>query len=193
MRHPPPDVASDVCYGRADVPPVEARLLPEIRGMVSRLHDVLEGRRPTAIHSSPLQRARRAAQAMAGELGLSLQIDARLAEMDFGAWEMRRWDDIDRTALDAWAADVCGFTPPGGECARDVLRRMDAWARALRSSATHDDVHLVVAHAGPIRLHTATALRLPTTACLAWTLDFGHLCHLRIAGDGRARLIRWNA
>lgn len=194
MRHPPPDVAPDVCYGSTDVPPVDTMLPFATNTMLRRLGNTLDGRRVTSIHSSPLYRARHAAQWMAGQLGLHLAVDERLAEMDFGAWEMRRWDDIDRKALDAWAADVCGYAPPGGECARDVVRRMDAWARALRAQATgKDEVHVVVGHAGPIRLHTATTLRLPTAACLSWTLDFGHLCHLHIADDGQARLIRWNA
>ncbi|WP_174981261.1 alpha-ribazole phosphatase family protein [Pandoraea capi] len=194
MRHPPPDIAPGICYGRADVPPIDTILPSALSTMLTRLGDALDGRRVTSIHSSPLRRAQRVAQEMAGHLGLRLQVDARLGEMDFGAWERCRWDDIDRKALDAWAADVCGYAPPDGESARDVVRRMDAWARALRSQATgEDEVHVVVAHAGPIRLHTATALRLPTTACLSWTLDFGHLCHLDIADDGQARLIRWNA
>jgi broad specificity phosphatase PhoE len=32
--------------------------------------------------------------------------DSRLAEMDFGAWKMRRWNDIYRREIDAEDADL---------------------------------------------------------------------------------------
>ncbi|QBC30981.1 alpha-ribazole phosphatase family protein [Pandoraea sp. XY-2] len=191
MRHPPPDVASSVCYGRTDLPVDAARFDACVAAMRAGLAAQLDGRAPTAIHCSPLQRARRAAHTLATSFGVPVTEDARLAEMDFGAWEMRPWDTLDRRDLDAWARDIHGFSPPGGESARDVVLRMHAWARGLRAVA--NDVHVAVAHAGPIRLHTATALRMPTTACLSWALDFGALCHLHVADDGHARLIRWNA
>lgn len=188
MRHPPPDVAANVCYGRTDLPVDTARFDTTLAAMQTRLKSLLDGRTPAAIHSSPLQRARLAADGLAASFGVSVVQDLRLAEMNFGGWEMQPWDVIDRRDLDAWASDVCGFSPPDGESARDIAVRMDTWARGLRG-----DLHIVIAHAGPIRLHTATALGLPMTACLSWTLDFGHLCHLHVADDGRARLIRWNA
>ncbi len=107
-----------------------------------------------------------------------------------------RVSSIDRVQLDDWAHDVAGFAPPGGESARDVVVRMDAWARAaLVATTAHSarGVHIAVTHAGPIRLHTATALRLPTAACLSWALGFGAACELHFSGDGHARLVRWNA
>lgn len=197
VRHPPPDVASNVCYGRTDLPVDASRFDATVASMQARLVALLDGRTPVALHSSPLQRARRAADVLAASFGLPVTQDTRLAEMDFGAWEMQSWDAIGRHDLDAWANDVAGFSPPGGESARDIAVRVDAWARGLREGRTDgraakDAVHVAVAHAGPIRLHTATALRLPTTACLSWTLDFGGICRLHIADDGQARLIRWN-
>ncbi|MGD1327711.1 histidine phosphatase family protein [Pandoraea pnomenusa] len=193
MRHPPPDVSPALCYGRTDLALDRTRFDATLASMRSRLASLLGVRAPVALHSSPLQRARRAADALALTFGLPVREDARLAEMDFGAWEMQPWDDIARHDLDAWARDVAGFRPPGGESARDVVLRMDAWLRTLGDAAcAPGDVHVVVAHAGPIRLHTATALGLPMTACLSWTLDFGGLCHLRLADDGQVRLVRWN-
>lgn len=197
MRHPPPDIASGLCYGRTDLPVDALRFDATVAAMHARLATLLDGRTPAAIHSSPLQRARRAAEVLATSLGLRVKEDARLAEMDFGTWEMQPWDAIDRNDLDAWARNVSEFAPPGGESARDIVLRMDAWVRGLRDAAsTMHGVHVAVAHAGPIRLHTASALRLPATACLSWSLDFGGICHLHFADDaddGPARLIRWNA
>nr|WP_241014159.1 histidine phosphatase family protein [Pandoraea nosoerga] len=208
MRHPPPSVAPNVCYGRTDLDVDPSRFDAAVASMQARLTALLDGRRPTAVHSSPLRRARRAAEGIAASFALPVTEDARLAEMHFGAWEMQPWAAIDRNALEDWARNVATFAPPGGESARDVVLRMDAWARAIARTASaasamgamsamsvvsDEAVHVAVTHAGPIRLHVATALQMPSTACLPWTLDFGGICHLHVARDGRARLIHWNA
>lgn len=190
VRHPQPDVASGVCYGQTDVPLIE----PIQHGtLVARIRSAIGDRPLSAVHSSHLARARIPARWLSSMFHAPHYVDTRLAEMHFGEWEMRAWDEIDRSALDAWAQNVGGFAPPGGESARDVVLRVDAWAGELRSQASDkDEVHVVIGHAGPIRLHMATALRLPTATCLSWALDFGGICHLHIADDGNARLIHWN-
>lgn len=196
LRHSPPDVAPGICYGQTDLPVDAAQFDACVAAMRENIMTWLDGRVPVAVHSSPLQRARSAANVIAESFDMPVTEDARLSEMHFGEWEMQRWDMLDRAQLDDWARDVAGFAPPGGESARDVVLRMDAWARAVRVAATANaarDVHIAVTHAGPIRLHTATALRLPTAACLSWALGFGAACELHFSDDGHARLIRWNA
>ena len=51
-----------------------------------------------------------------------MRFDARLAELDFGHWEMQSWDGIPRAEVDAWAADVAHYRPGGGEsvAGRDI-------------------------------------------------------------------------
>ena len=87
-----------------------------------------------------------------------LRFDPRLAEIDFGAWEGRPWDAIPRAdQIDAWAADVGGYAPPGGESPRPV-----AGARArIPSTALPDRDTVVVTHAGVIRSLLAADQGLP--------------------------------
>ncbi|MGC7406642.1 alpha-ribazole phosphatase family protein [Pandoraea pneumonica] len=195
LRHPPPDVAPGVCYGQTDLPVDASTFDATTAAMRQTLATLLGGRVPVAVHSSPLQRARKAAQAIAESFGMPVTEDDRLSEMHFGEWEMQPWDAIDRAQLDAWANDVAGFAPPGGESAHEVARRMAAWAKTALVAKSADatrEVHVAVSHAGPIRLHTAAALGLPPTTCLSWALDFGALCALRFSDHGQARLMRWN-
>jgi alpha-ribazole phosphatase len=65
--------------------------------------------------------------------------------MNFGGWEMRRWDDIPRHEIDAWAADPIGFAPPGGESAMALRERVAALLSELPELA------IVVAHGGVLR------------------------------------------
>lgn len=138
IRHPLPDVAPDTCYGRTDL-----GLAEDPERHATSLRALLPPDVP--IYSSPLTRCRRLAELLHEEPAF----DERLAEIDFGDWEMKRWDDIDRALIDAWAADPFHFVPPGGE-AVVALR-----ARVAGCLADLPDEAVLVTHAGVIKCCTA--------------------------------------
>ncbi len=111
IRHPKPRIANGICYGRLD-------LLAENSAVVA---DKLQLELPAGLPlwSSPLLRCRELAECLHPQP----MFDERLAEMNFGEWEGRPWDDIPRAQLDAWAADVAGYIPPGGESALALQHR----------------------------------------------------------------------
>jgi len=151
VRHPQPDVAPGLCYGATDVPVTEAEL--------SRVQAMLEaqglpGRLP--VYASPLQRCALLARRLQPA---TLSIDARLAEMDFGRWEMRAWSDIPRSEVDAWAAGLLHHRPGGTENVLDVAGRVAGFIGHLRAGATQ--AALVICHAGTIRLLLAMQSGLP--------------------------------
>jgi alpha-ribazole phosphatase len=142
VRHPQPDVAPGLCYGASDVPVRETEL--------ARVHAALAARGlpgDLPVHASPLQRCVLLAERLAPG---RVTYDARLTEMDFGAWERRAWSDIPRADIDAWTADLLHYRPGGAENVLDVARRVDAFRADLR--APHA---LIVCHAGTIRLLAA--------------------------------------
>lgn len=162
VRHPKPLVEPGICYGSTDLAvPAE-----EEARMAASLTAGLPQRAP--IFSSPLRRcaglAARLAQALDSR---SVTHDARLAEMHFGGWEMRRWEDIPRAQIDAWADDVAAYRPGGGENVIEVARRVRAFHDQLRNDGIEDAV--VVCHAGTIRLLLANrhGLSPAETALLA--------------------------
>ena len=148
VRHLAPLVPSGVCYGRTDLatdPAAQALALPALRA-------ALPAQAP--VYTSPLRRCAE----LAGALGGAVLVDMRLAELDFGSWEMQRWDDIDRAAIDAWAADVAGYRPGGGESVAGMAARIAAFYADLRDTNVADAV--VICHAGAIRLLVARAAGL---------------------------------
>jgi len=149
VRHPRPDIGPGICYGRSDI----AAATSEIERVCATLPAGL----PT--WTSPLVRCASLARALAP---LQLQVDARLAEMDFGAWELRSWDDIPRVEVDAWAADLLHYRPGGGESVLDVARRVAAFRADLYREG-HAEV-LVICHAGTMRLLRALHTSLPLEA-----------------------------
>ena len=140
VRHLAPLVAPGTCYGRTDleVDPAELALaLPALR-------ERLPGGAP--VISSPLRRC----ASLASRLGAQVRFDARLAELDFGAWEMHSWEQIPRVEIDAWAANVTTYRPGGGESVINMARRIDAFYTALMHKPRAETV--IVCHAGAMRL-----------------------------------------
>ena len=83
-------------------------------------------------------------------------------ELNFGAWEGRPWDEIPRPELDAWAADLAGYAPPGGESPSQLEARVLAFVAGLRVPEA-----VLVTHAGVIRLLLARQRGLTLAESLA--------------------------
>jgi alpha-ribazole phosphatase len=155
VRHPQPDAAPGLCYGAADVPVTQAAL----SCVQATLHaQGLPGRLP--VYASPLQRCALLARCLQSD---ALHIDTRLAEMDFGDWEMRPWSAIPRDEVDAWVADLLHHRPGGAENVLDVAHRVAGFVDTLRADAGGGNCAeaLVICHAGTIRLLLAMQSGLP--------------------------------
>ena len=147
------------CYGRLDWPADEAATQAAAQALARRL--------PAHVCVAQVSLRRRClqlAKALAAlRPGLRWRVDARLAEMDFGAWEGQTWEAIGRTAMDAWLADFADARPGGGECVRAFMARVgaawDEW-QATGGAA------LWLTHAGVMRaaLLLARGVRLPARA-----------------------------
>ena len=154
VRHLAPSVAPGVCYGRTDLtvdPHTLALALPALRERLPA---------DAPFISSPLRRCACLAESLTGQV----RYDARLVELDFGAWEMRAWVDIARAEIDAWAADVAYYRPGGGESVFDMALRIAAFHDALMRQPWPDVV--IICHAGAMRL-LAARQRGATPAAMA--------------------------
>ncbi|MGJ5177698.1 histidine phosphatase family protein [Bradyrhizobium oligotrophicum] len=116
------------------------------------------------IVTSPLARARAAAEDHARNTGCALQIDADWRELDFGRWDGLKRNDIvaepDGAALlDAFYADAA-VAAPDGESWSDLQARV---ARALDRIVISADVGpvLVVTHGGAMRAALSLLLGWP--------------------------------
>ena len=147
VRHPAPDIAPGICYGRLDIP---AR--PDTAESVASILAALAGHRLGRVWTSPARRCRAVADPAAAAAGIPARLDPRLLELDFGEWEGLAWSQVPRAALDAWAADPLGFAPPGGETGAALLARVAAVHRDLVESG---EDRAVISHGGPLKLLAA--------------------------------------
>lgn len=193
IRHTRPDIAPGLCYGQLDIDLADS--------FAEEAHAVLNWLPPLdLIISSPLLRTRKLAEFLAQTVNcklersgrnassghrtaypLRVQTDLRLMEKNFGVWEGRSWDDIARTEIDAWAADVIGHAPPGGESAHQVMQRVQSFLRDLAQLPQH---HIaLVAHGGSIRAILAQTACVPLTDTLNWKIDYGAVIAVRIGRE----------
>lgn len=173
IRHPPPlfPGRGGICYGQLDLEVEEGtaqacceqiRRHPRWPGLARSRH----------LWTSPLRRCRWLAEAL---FPAGYRCDPRLAEIHFGEWEGRCWDDIPRHELDAWAHQPFDFAPPGGEAPRAVLARALDWLDdALSATQPGEDV-VAVTHAGVMRLLWAEIKGRPLEEALNFKLAFGEV------------------
>jgi alpha-ribazole phosphatase len=147
VRHPDVKIAKDTCYGQLDVPVDEAHLKVVSDRIVS---EVLGGQlpKPAQIVTSPSQRCLRLARSIANATGAVLQQDPRWQELHFGDWEGLLWDDIARTAFDAWGDHWMSASPPHGETYQQMKQRaLSAWDALV----SLNEPCFVVASSGPLK------------------------------------------
>jgi len=143
QRHAPVLCAPGLCYGASDLSADPAHTAEAAARIAAALPAGV------ALWTSPRVRCTVLAEAVARlrpDLG-AVRTDARLAEMDFGAWEGRPWSAIARSEFDAWLADFADARPGGhGESTRAFMQRVaaawDDWRSGGRDAAwfTHAGV-----------------------------------------------------
>lgn len=159
VRHLPARIAPGICYGRSEVDCAE----PDAAAFASLRVD----RESAHVISSPSRRCADLARALMPDP----RFDPRLLEIDFGQWELRAFDTIDRAAIDAWAAAPWDFVPPGGESAAQMASRVLA---ALDDIRRFDAPRVVVvAHGGPLRVLLGSVLRRPRAEWLGLAFEPG--------------------
>lgn len=132
IRHTSVEVPKDVFYGQSDVPlkecfPQEAAVVKE------RLAEIKAGFLPDTdfdyVFTSPLSRCVRLAEYCGyGEVAIR---DNRLKEINFGEWELQRFDDVKDPVLQQWYADYLHVRATGGESFQDQYARVAEFLQEL--------------------------------------------------------------
>ena len=147
------------------------------------------------IWASTLSRARLTASLCAEASGITLQVDERLRELDFGDAEGLTSAEMTAQfpeALDAFRADPVGRHLPGGEHPADAAERFTGCLRDI--AAEHPDGRvLVVAHTTAIRLALCQILGVPLSEYRR-LFPFVRNCSLTELGldDGQFSVVEFN-
>lgn len=140
------------------------------------------------IISSPLTRCADFARELAQRHGLPLEIDPRLMELGFGAWEGKTSAELTRSDPDILARfwnDLLAHAPPGSESLTVFYERVvAAWHTIL---GLHSGEHvLIVAHAGVIRMAISYVLGTPLKNLFRMQVPNAGITRIRVEKDGES-------
>lgn len=144
---------------------IVANLTERGRADARRLRERLAGVTVDRVISSPLARAAETAAIVAGRA--AVETDARLAELDYGAWEGLTVEEIERrfpAEREQYDDDPATYRVGGGECGGDVAERVGALLADLQSwglDGVHDRTCLLVGHSSVNRILLAVSLDVP--------------------------------
>jgi len=140
-----------------------------------------------AVVASPLRRTRETAEIVAAALGLPVEVDDDLAELDFGDLEGLTLDEAltkHPLATRRFMADVTAAAP-GGESVAQVSARVARARRRILERHAGGTV-LIVSHVTPIKLLLAAALEADDAIVHRVFLEAASLCTATWSSDGRA-------
>lgn len=175
IRHTTPEVPEGVCYGQTDVPPADS--FDEEIGLLKAKLPELDG---PAVYSSPLVRCMKLAETLYPG---RVRLEEDLMELNFGRWEMKRWDEIPQDESAEWMEDWLHRAAPGGESYMEVSRRVVTAFEAIVDEDASPTV--IVGHGGSLRIIVAHVLGLPFERAFALGLDYGSLSKLTLDGPLR--------
>jgi alpha-ribazole phosphatase len=167
IRHTTPDIAKGVCYGYTDIPLLSS-FGEEAQAVLSSVPDDIQ-----VIYTSPLSRCKRLAHVLAQAKHITVIEDVRLKELNFGNWEMQRWDDIDSALLMKWMSKYEEECCPDGESYRQLVSRVDDFLRAI--SQTDDQKIAIVTHGGVIKAMHALLNGLTLKDAMAQHAVYGEI------------------
>lgn len=152
-----------------------------------------------AVYSSPLERARETAAAIARALGLPVRVDPGLLECDFGRWTGKSLARLRRSA--AWQTvqrHPSGFRFPGGESFVEMQSRMVGAISRLVTAHPGQTI-VAVSHADPIKMALSHAIgahldcfqRLVVTPASVSAIVYGALAPTVLALNSVAGDLAW--
>jgi alpha-ribazole phosphatase len=175
VRHTPPDIAANVCYGQSDID-VAANFSEELALIKHKLAEI----KSASCFTSPSVRCTKLANALnAG----TVTEDKRLMELDFGDWESCPWDTIPRDTFDHWAHDHVNQAPPNGETFKQLHQRAIEFLMQVNTNSAGAPI-VVVTHGGVIRALLAEVLGLTLMNVFRIQIDYSSVTQLLLDEHG---------
>ena len=162
-------------------------LSPVGREQAIQLADRLREECIDEVLASDLRRAVETAAAVCEPRRLDFKCDARVRELNFGAWEGLTYNEVHRSygeALTDWEGDPIRVAPPSGETVAQLASRVEAVFNELSISARKDTTVLLVAHRGSIRVLLCLALKMSPAARWQFHLEPASLSVLELHHRG---------
>ena len=179
IRHTSVGVPKGTCYGWSDVPVAET-FEQEAAETRRQLQEIInEQGNFDVVFSSPLSRARKLA-AFCGYPDAIL--DDRLKEMNMGAWEMRRYEDIEHEDphIQEWYQDYLNLAATDGEGFPQLYQRVAGFLKELTSKTDPKKRVAIFAHGGVLACAAIYARQYKPEEAYRHLTPYGGIIRLNI-------------
>ncbi len=192
IRHTTPKIEKGVCYGFSDLEVADS-YAEELNSLSEKLMQKLQKqylknkeqskKEEIVIHTSPLQRC----SVLAKDLKDNIQnyFDSKvkkndsLKEMNFGDWELKKWNEINENQLKIWTDNFVTEFVPNGESFEVLNERVvDFWQKNIKPQK--GKTAFIVCHAGVIRSILCHALQIPLQNAFSVSIDYGSISKLKV-------------
>jgi alpha-ribazole phosphatase len=173
VRHTETSCEKGICYGQSDVAlaePYEAAF----KNILTQLPF------EAVIFSSPLQRCVTLAKYIQKNIKtISYHEDNRLMEMNFGDWEMQKWDAIAPEQLNPWMENFVSVRTSNGESFTELHQRIEDFLSEIKLKSSNSSL-IIVTHAGAIRSFLCHHSALPLQDAFQNEVDFGQVIKIDV-------------
>jgi len=181
IRHTTPLIEQGICYGQSDLD--LANTFPdELEFLKRNLPAEFD-----AVYTSPLKRCITLAKKFKTP---NLFTDARLMELNFGEWEMKKWNEIDQIPLNDWMIDFVNFKIPAGESFMELSYRVAEFMDELKETSSKNIA--VVTHGGIIRAVIAGVFEIPLKNAFKISIDYSSITHIQYNKDTYPKVKKLN-
>jgi len=140
IRHTTPKVEKGICYGQSDLELANS-FTEEVELVLKQLPKQFD-----VVYSSPLKRCKQ----LAKKIDQNCISENRLMELNFGDWEMQKWDDIPLSEIQPWYADFVNTPALNGESYIALNVRVLEFYNSVVLNSKHQKI-AIVTHSGVIR------------------------------------------
>lgn len=188
LRHAAHDDVGRYLAGRSS----NVALGPAGRDQAQRLGKRMRREKFEAIFSSPRERTRETAHAVASACGTGpAMLREELDEVDYGSWSGKTFVELqDDPAWRRWNSDRAVAATPAGETMDDVRRRACRCMGEIAQTYSGQSV-VMVSHADVIKSAICHILGMPGDSCFRFDIEPASIS-IVVAGDWGAKLLLLN-
>lgn len=198
IRHTKPKIEKGVCYGFSDLE-LNDSYQEEKNILIEKISIQLQKKKEIdnqiLIYTSPLKRCQILAENLVEDLKLNNQNnfkfkvkeDDKLKEMNFGDWELQKWNEINEAELRIWTDNFVTESTPNGESFEILSKRViDFWQATIErnveknSKTNKNKTVFIVCHAGVIRSILCYILQIPLQKAFSVSIDYGSISKLNV-------------
>ena len=103
--------------------------------------------------------------------------------MNFGDWELQKWNEIDQTELRKWTDNFVTRFAPNGESFEVLHERVIRfWRQEIENNLNSDErkIAFIISHGGVVRSLLSHVLQIPLQKVFSFSIDYGSISKLSV-------------